>query len=591
MSSLYQSWAGDYFIAKDWGRSVDYHNSTKARLHSFEDPANNREANKSLPQVPRYVLARIFNQITPEDRKLVLRHKLVPIAWLPHTTLYAKRSGESLDDGAVKSESIIAEISDQNYARAIEKFLAKNLVEVATNSLRRTSPIFSAHKRFNDQQIICAVIGLLAFVAMAYFLPFAWAANICNAVFACLFAFVIFLRLLAITTPEPNRKNLPRLTDIDLPVFSVLVPVFKETSVLKQLIHALQQLRYPREKLDIKIIVEEKDTKMQLALDAFDLPPFMEVLIVPQGKPQTKPRALNYALQFARGELLTIYDAEDIPEPQQLRIAAAAFLAHSPNTACLQGELAFYNSNENWLTRQFAVEYATLFRVILPALAKLKLPLPLGGTSNHFKTQALREVGGWDPYNVTEDADLGIRFARFGFQVSTLPSVTYEEANTEVRNWLHQRSRWLKGFLQTWLVHMRQPMLLWQEVGLFGFVVIQAATLGVVVAATFHPIFLALTLFQIYQGTLTDLSGSVFQTTLNLLFLTNMLLGLVLAIISGMLAQSRKGQKIKFWTHLSLPAYWWLMSIAGWKALWEFVVAPFHWNKTRHGISKFNQPG
>ncbi len=225
----------------------------------------------------------------------------------------------------------------------------------------------------------------------------------------------------------------------------------------------------------------------------------------------------------------------------------------------------------------------------MPALAALKLPLPLGGTSNHFKADALRAIGGWDPYNVTEDADLGIRFARFGYGVATLPSITYEEANTQMRNWVHQRSRWLKGFLQTWLVHMRHPFLLVQEVGLLGFMVVQAATLGVVIAATFHPVFLGLALYQLYQGSLTNFHTSIPNMILNGLFLANLLLGFAVATISGVMAMKRKRRQNQFWVHASLPIYWLLMSIAGWKALWEFVWDPFHWNKTQHGISKFNR--
>jgi glycosyltransferase XagB len=182
------------------------------------------------------------------------------------------------------------------------------------------------------------------------------------------------------------------------------------------------------------------------------------VIVVPCGLPQTKPRALNYALCFARGSLLTIYDAEDIPDPRQLRRAAAAFAVLPQDTACLQAELVFDNANENWLTRQFTIEYAMLFGMILPALAAHRLPLPLGGTSNHFRIDALRRAGAWDAYNVTEDADLGIRLARLGFDTDTITSCTYEEANVSLRNWMRQRTRWMKGFLATWLVHMREPL-------------------------------------------------------------------------------------------------------------------------------------
>ena len=570
---------------------MNYQDFTKFARREASDVPDLEQSNapSAMPEVPQQLLSRIFDHLKDEDKQQLLQHKVLPIAWLPHATLFAKRAGPTLHDGIVRPQAIIAEISTATYQRCIAKFLNTGLVEQATNGLRKQAPILSAHHRFNLQQSIVAAIIASSLLLIALFLPFVWLSNICNALFACLFSSVIVLRLLAIATPEPKRTNLPRLKTHHLPVFSVLVPVFKETSVLHQLIRSLQNLNYPLEKLDIKIIVEKNDVAMHNALATMALPSHFEILTVPHGKPQTKPRALNYALQFARGELVTIYDAEDIPDPMQLRIAASAFECQDPNIVCLQGELAFYNANENWLTRQFAVEYATLFRVILPCLAKLKLPLPLGGTSNHFKTKALRAIGGWDPYNVTEDADLGIRFARFGYGVATLPSTTHEEANTQIQNWIHQRSRWLKGFLQTWLVHMRHPISLLHEVGLFGFFVVQAATLGVVIAATFHPIFLGLTLYQLYQGTLTDLNASTLNITLNAIFLCNLLLGFGVATLSGILALQRKGMKNQFWVHASLPLYWLLMSIAGWKALWEFAWAPFHWNKTQHGISKFNR--
>jgi len=326
---------------------------------------------------------------------------------------------------------------------------------------------------------------------------------------------------------------------------------------------------------------------MQRAVAALELPSFIEVLIVPAGKPQTKPRALNYALQFARGSLLTIYDAEDIPEPMQLRAAAKAFAVAPDTLACLQAELAFYNPNENWLTRQFAVEYAVLFKLLLPSLAKYRLPLPLGGTSNHFRAGALRMVGGWDPYNVTEDADLGFRLARYGFDSGSLASTTYEEANTELRNWLHQRSRWLKGFLQTWLVHMRNPVALIDEVGFSGFVVLQATVLGILVSATLQPVFLTFVAVTLCHDLITAETPWLPSLLLNSFFIGNMLAGGAISLLCGLIAAKRAGLMGFGLTLVTMPLYWLLATIAGWMAVWQFIVRPFHWNKTRHGLSRF----
>jgi cellulose synthase/poly-beta-1,6-N-acetylglucosamine synthase-like glycosyltransferase len=106
------------------------------------------------------------------------------------------------------------------------------------------------------------------------------------------------------------------------------------------------------------------------------------------------------------------------------------------------------DTRTSWLARYFTAEYAGQFDVVLPKLAALGLPLPLGGSSNHFRTVTLREVGGWDPHNVTEDADLGMRLARFGYRSGVVASSTYEEAPADIGRWLGQRTRWFKGWMR-----------------------------------------------------------------------------------------------------------------------------------------------
>jgi cellulose synthase/poly-beta-1,6-N-acetylglucosamine synthase-like glycosyltransferase len=401
------------------------------------------------------------------------------------------------------------------------------------------------------------------------------------------FLSVVALRLLCLMPPLRRTPPPEPIEERELPPYSVLVPLFRETAVLGQLVGALARLRYPAEKLDIKLILEEEDVAMQAAVAQLLLPPCFDVIVVPAGRPQTKPRALNYALSFCRGELLTIYDAEDIPEPDQLTKAAARFAAAGPELACLQAELTFFNPNENWLARQFTAEYAMLFGRLLPVLADHRLPLPLGGTSNHFRTCALREVGAWDPFNVTEDADLGLRLARHGYETGTLDSVTYEEANTRLMNWMRQRARWLKGFLATWLVHMRDPARLMRELGPAGFWVTQAVTIGVFASALLHPLcLLALLLLAAFHPLLPEEAGPGFiaMAGVNLLVF---LAGYGLAIVLTRDALRRRG--ILGWrgTLATMPFYWLLMSGAAWMALWQFIAAPFHWNKTEHGLSSF----
>jgi len=328
---------------------------------------------------------------------------------------------------------------------------------------------------------------------------------------------------------------------------------------------------------------------MQRAVAAISLPPQFEVIVVPSGEPQTKPRALNYGLRFARGELLTIFDAEDIPDPRQLRLAAGKFAGLPPDVACLQAQLAFYNANENWLTRQFTIEYATLFGLLLPALANHRLPLPLGGTSNHFRIHVLREVGAWDPFNVTEDADLGFRLARAGYETATFESRTYEEASVKLKNWLKQRARWLKGFLATWLVHMRQPSRLMNELGPAGFWAAQALTIGVFVSALLHPFCLAATLLLLILEPVPPPGASLVVIGLAGLNLLVFVLGYSVSIAAG--RRALRGRSITAWIFplATMPAYWVLLSAAAWMALWQFVFAPFHWNKTEHGLSRFHK--
>ena len=344
-------------------------------------------------------------------------------------------------------------------------------------------------------------------------------------------------------------------------------------------------MSYPAEKLDIKLILEEEDILMQRAVAKLTLDDRFEVIVVPAGLPQTKPRALNYALQFCRGTLLTIFDAEDIPQRDQLQKSARRFAAAPREMACLQAQLTFYNPNENWLARQFTAEYATLFGELLPVLAEHNLPLPLGGTSNHFRVEVLRSIGAWDPYNVTEDADLGLRLARFGYDTGVLDSLTHEEATTRLGNWMRQRARWLKGFLVTWLVHMREPGLFMREVGPAGFWAAQALTLGVFASVLFHPLCMVamVAVWIAYPSLPGDTAlPFVMLAGLNLVVL---LAGYGVSITLTWRALRRQGISGWYGTLASLPLYWLLMSVAAWLALWQFATKPFHWNKTEHGLS------
>ncbi len=374
------------------------------------------------------------------------------------------------------------------------------------------------------------------------------------------------------------------LSDDELPVFTVLVPMFREPAVLPLLAASLRQLDYPLGKLDIKLVLESNDYETIDVASTLGLEGVFEIIRVPPSHPQTKPKACNYALQFARGEFLVVYDAEDRPEPDQLRKVVATFRNSPANTACLQCRLSYFNANENWLTRMFTLDYALWFDQMLPGLERLNVPIPLGGTSNHFKIEVLRELHAWDPFNVTEDADLGVRLTQKGYRVGVVDSTTFEEATCQAGNWIRQRSRWMKGYMQTFLVHTRNPLDLLRKTGLVGFLGFIFFIGGTVVSGLFNPIFWALYIAWLIAST----SGfdSLFPELLLFLSLFNLLAGNGAFIFLQMLAPIRRG-----WLHLipySLTAfgYWVLISIATYKGLWQLINNPFYWEKTTHGVSK-----
>jgi cellulose synthase/poly-beta-1,6-N-acetylglucosamine synthase-like glycosyltransferase len=362
----------------------------------------------------------------------------------------------------------------------------------------------------------------------------------------------------------------------------VLVPLYREASVVPHLVAALTAIDYPAARLEILLVLEAIDTETQDVVRAAALPRHMRVLVVPDGDPRTKPRAIQYALQFTRGDYIVVYDAEDMPEPDQLRRALTALMAEPGRLGCLQARLNIYNSRASWLTRQFTIEYTALFDCILPTLERFELPVPLGGTSNHFRRDVLDAVGGWDPYNVTEDADLGIRLARAGWHVGILGSTTWEEAPPTFRIWLGQRKRWLKGWMQTYLVHMREPRRLWRELGAKRFLGLQVLMGGLILSSLVHPWFYGLLALDLWEGRVLGVSHSLAGETLLWLGAFNLVAGYVSAIALGGVAAARRG-RIGLALHAALmPVYWLAISYAAYLALLQLVTAPYYWEKTEH---------
>jgi glycosyltransferase XagB len=378
---------------------------------------------------------------------------------------------------------------------------------------------------------------------------------------------------------------LPSPDDRDLPVYTVIIPLYRERQVLPRLLDAIDGLDYPKAKLDVKIVVEADDVETRAALAIMSHAAFIDVVVVPRGQPRTKPRALNAALLEAKGTLLTIFDAEDVPDPLQLRKAAALFKTSDPDVMCLQAHLVIDNLADNWISRCFALEYAALFDVINPGLLAADLPILLGGTSNHFLTERLIGIGGWDAWNVTEDADLSFRMARGGYRTAELPSWTLEEAPSDAGIWMRQRTRWLKGYMQTIATHSRNPVRLVREAGLGDALTLQALALATVVSSLGYPFFLVAVLYALLEGGFLQ-SGNLPDMVLKTLAMVLFGSGLFSMIIPAMLGAHRRKVRSLWLMVPLLPLYYLLVSVAAWRALYELVVAPFHWHKTDHGLAR-----
>lgn len=409
------------------------------------------------------------------------------------------------------------------------------------------------------------------------------------------FALVVMLRVVAcinITALAPLqllRRGNASIRNEDLPVYSILVPLLHEASVVSGLVEALMQLDYPSDKLDIKIVLESTDGETIEKVRSLHLPHHFEIIVVPKSQPRTKPKALNFALQLARGDYVVVYDAEDRPAPDQLKKALAAFARGPANLACLQARLTIYNGGENWITKQFALEYGALFRGLLPTFQALGLPIPLGGTSNHFRIEALRWLGGWDSFNVTEDADLGMRLYKHGYICRVLDSETGEEAPCTLKAWIRQRTRWLKGWMQTWLVHTRRPFRLWRGLGTGRFVAFHVITAGTIISALAHPVFWLLLALELSNNRPFGAPGSLIGLHVWLLAVFNVAIGFLASMTLSLVALRQTGGRFALQI-LLMPAYWLLVSAAACRALVHLATRPFHWEKTKHGVSRLIPP-
>jgi hypothetical protein len=488
----------------------------------------------------------------------------------------------------VEIEEIL--ITNRDLRMILESIYKDEMVKEAVEGLFYRHPEESASRVFTKSQIIFFILLTAAFVysfiyyrsaSINFFLYFF------NLLFmgSILFKFVLSI-IGALQEREEfiSEEEVESLNEKELPIYSILVPVYKEPKIIGTLIQNLKKLDYPGAKLDILFLFEEEDLETINKAKEAHPPDNWNFIYIPKSHPQTKPKACNYGLREARGEYLTIYDAEDMPEPDQLKKAYIAFQKSDDKVICFQSALNYFNRKDNLLTKLFTLEYSYWFDYMLPGLDALKLPIPLGGTSNHFRIEKLRELGGWDPFNVTEDADLGIRANARGYRVGILNSTTYEEANNKVKNWINQRSRWQKGYLQTFLVHNRQPLKFIQNVGLRGWFTLQIFIGGSVLTHLVAPFFWLLFLVWLLSG--MAFASEYHVGLLLYISLWNLLFGNFLGIyLSTMAVFKRKYYDLVIYA-LFNPIYYLLQSFSAWKALKQLFFNPFYWEKTEHGLTE-----
>ncbi len=530
--------------------------------------------------------------------------RLLPLDFMAKTrTAPVRMEGDSLlvalsDPMDEELEKKVKEIAGLPIKKAIttdldvlwilSKHFESELRDVSVFSLYRENAMFSARRLFTDSQLVLFLVFGSAILFGAFFnVVFTLTMlNMCvQVVFFLAVSFKLFLVLIGIRARIKGSSRRPlTLDEKALPVYTVLVPIYKEAKVLPHLIGSIRRLNYPKSKLDVKILLEQDDTQTLEAAKKIGPEAFFEFVVVPTSYPKTKPKACNWGLQFARGKYLTIFDAEDEPDPNQLKKALLAFSEDIEHTICVQGRLNYFNVYENFITRMFTLEYSYWFDYMLPGLEALNVPIPLGGTSNHFDTEKLIKMRGWDPFNVTEDADLGVRATRLGYRVRTIDSTTYEEATSHVKSWINQRSRWVKGYMVTYAVHMRHPVQLYRELGFSGFLSFQLFIGGTPFAFLATPI-----MWVIYIDwllTRTRVIDPFFPAWILYLSLINLLVCNGIIIFTNILAVwKRKLFKLCLWAFLA-PFYWILHSIAAWKAQWQIMTKPFYWEKTTHGVSK-----
>ncbi|MEL7106169.1 MAG: glycosyltransferase family 2 protein [Pseudomonadota bacterium] len=534
---------------------------------------------------PNSVDVRLVDQLGADT---ALREGILPLRRAGALTVVAAVDPAAAEAARGRLETLFGSVAIAQASRdAIECALVQTRQStVADRAEQRTRAAFSCRHLGTKRAVYGWVLGGLAVTLAALAFPVALFGVLVAWAAMCLFLSTLLRVAAAVAAGKDQPTQAAMVPTADLPTISILVPLFREKDIAERLVRRLSSLDYPADRLDICLIVEKYDTITRAALSETRLPPHMRQIVVPPGNLQTKPRAMNYTLDFTRGDIVGIYDAEDAPAPDQLRIVAAEFAAAPPDVACLQGRLDFYNPRANWLARCFTIDYAIWFRAILPGIAALGLPVPLGGTTLFFRRDVLEKLGAWDAHNVTEDADLGIRLARHGWRTRLIATTTEEEANCRLWPWIKQRSRWIKGYALTWAVHMRKPRRLWSDLGPWRFFGFQVVFLGALSQFVLAPLLWSfwLVLLGLPHPLADALPGAVVLGLATLFFaaeLTNITIG-------AWACRREKHRWLIPWVptmHLYFP----LAALASWKGIGEIVRHPFYWDKTDHGAEAPDQ--
>ncbi len=531
-----------------------------------------------------------------------LDHLLPPEFCLEHRVLPWGTLGDAILVGAVPDRDrsqlrdmleheigpiLFADVSEEDLLAFISSRHGEYLADLAETQVAEDYSCRDINKLSLSQGLLASLFFGVS-LALIFFFPNAFFAGITavavtNLVACQLFKIVVFFA--GYRKPPGKPVHVPLA---EKPVVSLIVPLFNEAAIAHALVQRLSRLSYPKSLLDVVLVLESEDTRTRQMIDAISLPAWMRVVRVPDGRLKTKPRALNYALNHTRGDIIGVLDAEDAPATDQIERIVEAFHHAPANVACVQGILDFYNTRSNWIARCFTIEYATWFRIVLAGAARLGLPIPLGGTTVYLKRSALKQVGGWDAHNVTEDADLGIRLSRHGYRTILIPTVTREEANNRMIPWIKQRSRWLKGYIITYMVHMRRPFRLLRDLGLRKFLGFQFFFLTTILQFTLAPALWSFWLVCFGYGTpFLDAFPAEWIGGLVALFLLSELVSLAV----GFVAVGRtRHEKLMQWVPMMI-FYFPMGVFAVYKAWSELIFKPFYWDKTQHGLSEPDVPG